>query len=85
MTWKDLNHGKSSVSNLATRSQNVGPLFVATVSRFMILIPYLVHWFVNYELEKRFELARNTLEAIMGERPPELRLFHGTSVANINS
>ncbi|KDR78746.1 hypothetical protein GALMADRAFT_244289 [Galerina marginata CBS 339.88] len=43
------------------------------------------HWFVNYELEKRFEMARDTLEAIMGERPPEMQLFHGTPAANIDS
>ncbi|KAG6847340.1 hypothetical protein H0H93_008748, partial [Arthromyces matolae] len=43
------------------------------------------HWFVNYELEKRFEQAREKLQRIMGEPPRELQLFHGTSSANVNS
>ena len=49
-----------------------------------IIVSRIVHWFVNYELEKRFETARDTVEAIMGKRPPELQLFHGTSAANID-
>ncbi|KAJ7576712.1 hypothetical protein C8J56DRAFT_799871 [Mycena floridula] len=43
------------------------------------------HWFVNYELEKRFDQARDKLAAIMGKYPPEVQLFHGTSAMNIDS
>ncbi|KAI0063316.1 hypothetical protein BV25DRAFT_1915237 [Artomyces pyxidatus] len=43
------------------------------------------HWFVNYELEKRFEHARETLELICGEPPRELEMFHGTGAQNIDS
>ncbi|KAJ7598679.1 hypothetical protein C8J56DRAFT_171385 [Mycena floridula] len=43
------------------------------------------HWFVNYELEKRYEQARDQLHAIMRQQPVELNLFHGTREANIDS
>ncbi|KAI0043689.1 hypothetical protein FA95DRAFT_1574951 [Auriscalpium vulgare] len=43
------------------------------------------HWFVNYELEKRFEHARQTLELLCGEAPQELPMFHGTKSENIDS
>ncbi|KAE9407487.1 ADP-ribosylation, partial [Gymnopus androsaceus JB14] len=45
------------------------------------------HWIVNYELEKRFEEAKEALQAIPGMDAPskELLLFHGTNPANINS
>lgn len=85
-TWRDLAHGKHSVSNLASRSQNVSlpsPLVLFCFAKILAL--RVVHWFVNYELEKRFENARDMLEAIMGERQPEMQLFHGTSAANIDS
>ncbi|KAG5643393.1 hypothetical protein DXG03_001008 [Asterophora parasitica] len=45
----------------------------------------LVHWFVNYELEKRFEAACDKLEQVMGKRSEELQLFHGTAAPNIES
>jgi len=86
MTWRDLAHGRNSVSNLASRSRNVSlpsPLFLFCFPK--IIVSRIVHWFVNYELEKRFEIARDMMEAIMGERPPEMQLFHGTPTANIDS
>ncbi|KAG6919348.1 hypothetical protein DXG01_006895 [Tephrocybe rancida] len=43
------------------------------------------HWFVNYELEKRFEQARDRLEEITGVPSQELQLFHGTRAMNIDS
>ncbi|KZV73984.1 ADP-ribosylation [Peniophora sp. CONT] len=43
------------------------------------------HWIVNYELEKKFEAARETLATVMGEAPQEQHLFHGTRQANIDS
>ena len=45
----------------------------------------LVHWIVNYELENRFEAAREILEVVTGEPPQEQHLFHGTRQANIDS
>lgn len=46
----------------------------------------IVHWIVNYELEKRFEEAK---ESLLGTQelkdPQELLLFHGTNPANIDS
>nr|GAT43302.1 predicted protein [Mycena chlorophos] len=42
------------------------------------------HWIVNYELEKKFEAARETLRGIIGEEPPEIELFHGTADRNID-
>ena len=86
MTWRDLAHGKNSVRNLASRSRNVSlpsPLFLPCFPK--IIVSRIVHWFVNYELEKRFEIARDMMEAIMGERPPEKQLFHGTPATNIDS
>jgi len=44
-----------------------------------------VHWIVNYELEKRFEAARDELRNLLGEEPEEIRLWHGTAAANIDS
>ncbi|KAG5639046.1 hypothetical protein H0H81_007660 [Sphagnurus paluster] len=44
-----------------------------------------VHWFVNYELEKRFEAARDMLHQVTGEAFRETRLFHGTACPNIES
>ena len=72
--------------NLALRSRNVSlpsPLFLPCFPK--IIVSRIVHWFVNYELEKRFEIARDMMEAIMGERPPEKQLFHGTPATNIDS
>ncbi|KIY52894.1 hypothetical protein FISHEDRAFT_69357 [Fistulina hepatica ATCC 64428] len=43
------------------------------------------HWFVNYELEKRFEEARSDLEIVMDKQPEELQLFHGTASQNLES
>ncbi|KAF7292775.1 PARP catalytic domain-containing protein [Mycena indigotica] len=44
------------------------------------------HWIVNYELEKRFEAAREILRRNMkGEEPKELHMFHGTAPKNIES
>ncbi|KAK7464892.1 hypothetical protein VKT23_006101 [Stygiomarasmius scandens] len=43
------------------------------------------HWIVNYELEKRFEAARDELRNLLGEEPEEIRLWHGTAAANIDS
>ncbi|THU75973.1 hypothetical protein K435DRAFT_974630, partial [Dendrothele bispora CBS 962.96] len=43
------------------------------------------HWIVNYELEKRFEAARDDLRNLLGEEPEEIRLWHGTASANIDS
>ncbi|KAF7291492.1 PARP catalytic domain-containing protein [Mycena kentingensis (nom. inval.)] len=43
------------------------------------------HWIVNYELEKRFEKARDTLRMLMGKEPEELEMFHGTAAHNIDS
>ncbi|KAG6840480.1 hypothetical protein C0991_006464 [Blastosporella zonata] len=43
------------------------------------------HWVVNYELEKRFEQARDKLQELMGEPSQELQLFHGTPATNIDS
>ena len=44
-----------------------------------------VHWIINYELEKTFEAARETLTELMGGAPQEEQLFHGTRQANIDS
>ncbi|KAF5353805.1 hypothetical protein D9758_010587 [Tetrapyrgos nigripes] len=43
-----------------------------------------LHWIVNYELEKRFENAREQLRNLLGEEPKELMLFHGTQERNID-
>ncbi|KAF5357739.1 hypothetical protein D9757_011954 [Collybiopsis confluens] len=45
------------------------------------------HWIVNYELEKRFEEAKEALQTIPGIDPPskELLVFHGTNPSNIDS
>ncbi|KAK7464893.1 hypothetical protein VKT23_006102 [Stygiomarasmius scandens] len=42
------------------------------------------HWIVNYELEKRFEAARDELRNLLGEEPGEMRLWHGTEATNID-
>ncbi|KAF7329935.1 PARP catalytic domain-containing protein [Mycena kentingensis (nom. inval.)] len=43
------------------------------------------HWVVNYELEKRFEAAREILRRNMdGKEPEERRMFHGTRPENID-
>ena len=86
MTWRDLAHGKNSEQSglKVAKCQSSIPHFFCSVSRKLI-VSRIVHWFVNYELEKRFEVARDMMEAIMGERPPEMQLFHGTPAANIDS
>ncbi|KAJ7207041.1 hypothetical protein GGX14DRAFT_635855, partial [Mycena pura] len=46
---------------------------------------FTVHWIVNYELEKKFEEAREILRGVMGgEEPKELQMFHGTKTQNID-
>lgn len=45
-----------------------------------------VHWIVNYELEQRFEEAKQSLIGVEGvDDTQELSLFHGTSAPNIDS
>ena len=34
-----------------------------------MIVSHIVHWLVHYELEKQFEIVRDTTEAIVGERP----------------
>lgn len=51
----------------------------------VLVLMYLVHWIVNYELEKKFEGAREILTLVTGEAPQEQHLFHGTRQANIDS
>ncbi|KAJ7057154.1 hypothetical protein C8F01DRAFT_344691 [Mycena amicta] len=44
------------------------------------------HWIVNYELEKKFEAARDTLRTVIpGQEPEEIQKFHGTKEQNIDS
>ncbi|KAJ7216495.1 hypothetical protein GGX14DRAFT_696303 [Mycena pura] len=44
------------------------------------------HWIVNYELEKKFEEAREILRGLMpGDEPQEVQMFHGTREANFDS
>ncbi|KAF9073955.1 hypothetical protein BDP27DRAFT_1416651 [Rhodocollybia butyracea] len=42
------------------------------------------HWIVNYELEKRFEQAKEALSTVV-DTSQELMLFHGTAEQNIDS
>ncbi|KAF7329954.1 PARP catalytic domain-containing protein [Mycena kentingensis (nom. inval.)] len=43
------------------------------------------HWIVNYELERKFEAARDKLRVLTGKEPEELQMFHGTPSQNIDS